>query len=91
MVAWSPAILYPGLGRGQQLVRTRSLPPRAPVLDRNEAPLAEVVAQLAEKHKVPILLDQRALQAVGVEANAPSLVRRTELHWSRCYVICCLT
>jgi cell division protein FtsI/penicillin-binding protein 2 len=39
VVAWSPAVLYPGLRPGQSLARTRALPPRAPVLDRNAVPL----------------------------------------------------
>jgi len=39
VVAWSPGALYPGLAPGQSLARTRTLPPRAPMIDRNGAPL----------------------------------------------------
>ena len=38
-VSWSPSVLYPGLAAGQDLRRTRTLPPRAAILDRNGAPL----------------------------------------------------
>ena len=38
-VAWSPSVLYPGLAAGQDLRRTRTLPPRAAILDRNSSPL----------------------------------------------------
>jgi cell division protein FtsI/penicillin-binding protein 2 len=39
VVVWSPSVLYPGLAPGQDLTRTRALPPRAPVFDRNGAAL----------------------------------------------------
>ena len=39
VVAWSPAVLYPGLAAGQELARSRTLFPRAPILDRNGTPL----------------------------------------------------
>ncbi|MBV8980993.1 MAG: hypothetical protein JO086_08855, partial [Acidimicrobiia bacterium] len=38
-VVWSPSVLYPGLTAGQDLSRTRTLPPRAGILDDNGAPL----------------------------------------------------
>ncbi|MBV8304989.1 MAG: hypothetical protein JOZ04_12320, partial [Acidimicrobiia bacterium] len=38
-VVWSPSVLYPALAPGQDLSRVRTLPPRAPILDRNGAPL----------------------------------------------------
>ena len=39
VVGWSPAVLYPGLAAGQELARSRTLFPRAPILDRNGTPL----------------------------------------------------
>ncbi|HEX4540077.1 MAG TPA: penicillin-binding transpeptidase domain-containing protein [Acidimicrobiales bacterium] len=39
VVAWAPSDIYPGLGPGQRLGRTRTLPARAPILDRTGAPL----------------------------------------------------
>src|SRR5207248_7088799 len=39
LVRWSDAVPGPDLVVGQRLTRSRSLPPRAPVLDRNGAPL----------------------------------------------------
>jgi cell division protein FtsI/penicillin-binding protein 2 len=39
VVAWAPSDIYPGLGPGQRLGRTRALPARAPILDRTGAPL----------------------------------------------------
>ena len=39
LVAWSPSDIYPPLGAGERLSRTRDLPPRAALLDRNGMPL----------------------------------------------------
>ncbi|TMM14945.1 MAG: hypothetical protein E6G01_11535 [Actinobacteria bacterium] len=39
IVAWAPSDIYPGLGPGQRLGRTRTLPPRGAILDRTGAPL----------------------------------------------------
>ncbi|HWC39112.1 MAG TPA: penicillin-binding transpeptidase domain-containing protein [Acidimicrobiales bacterium] len=39
IVAWAPSNIYPGLGPGQRLGRTRALPARAAILDRTGAPL----------------------------------------------------
>ena len=39
IVAWAPSDIYPGIGPGQRLGRTRALPARAPILDRTGAPL----------------------------------------------------
>jgi cell division protein FtsI/penicillin-binding protein 2 len=39
IVAWSPSDIYPGLGPGQRLGRTRTLPSRGAILDRTGAPL----------------------------------------------------
>ena len=38
-VVWSPSVVYPGLQPGQDLTRVRTLPPRAPILDRNGVPM----------------------------------------------------
>lgn len=38
-VVWSPSVLYPGLAAGQDVARSRTLPPRAPVLDRSGTPM----------------------------------------------------
>jgi len=38
-VVWSPSVLYPGLAAGQDITRTRTLPQRAPLLDRTGTPL----------------------------------------------------
>jgi len=38
-VVWAPSVLYPGLQPGQDISRTRTLPPRAAILDRSGTPL----------------------------------------------------
>jgi len=40
LVDWTPAAIQPRLGRDQTLTRTREVPPRAPILDRDGEPLA---------------------------------------------------
>ncbi|MDQ1709415.1 MAG: hypothetical protein QOG49_800 [Frankiaceae bacterium] len=39
VVQWTPAVVYPGLLAGQRLARTRTLPPRADILDAAGKPL----------------------------------------------------
>lgn len=41
VVDWTPATLHPELGEGQRLERERRWPPRAPLLDRHGADLAD--------------------------------------------------
>jgi cell division protein FtsI/penicillin-binding protein 2 len=40
MVDWTPAAIHSRLGSGQTLTRTREVPPRAPILDKDGEPLA---------------------------------------------------
>ena len=40
-VAWSPNLVFPGLGPGERLVRRARVPERAPILARDGTPLAE--------------------------------------------------
>ncbi len=40
LVDWTPAAIHPRLGSGQTLTRTREVPPRAPILDKDGEPLA---------------------------------------------------
>ena len=40
-VAWSPNLVFPGLGPGERLVRNARVPKRAPILARDGTPLAE--------------------------------------------------
>ena len=40
-VAWSPNLVFPGLGEGDRLIRRTRLPERAPILARDGTPLAE--------------------------------------------------
>ena len=40
-VAWSPNLVFPGLGEGERLVRRTRVPDRAPILARDGTPLAE--------------------------------------------------
>ncbi len=40
-VAWSPNLVFPGLGPGERLVRNAQVPKRAPILARDGTPLAE--------------------------------------------------
>jgi cell division protein FtsI/penicillin-binding protein 2 len=40
LVDWTPAAIHPRLGSGQTLTRTREIPPRAPIVDKDGEPLA---------------------------------------------------
>jgi cell division protein FtsI/penicillin-binding protein 2 len=40
LVDWTPAAIHPRLGSGQTLTRTREVPPRAPIVDKDAKPLA---------------------------------------------------
>ena len=40
-IAWSPNLVFPGLGPGEHLVRRAQVPERAPILARDGTPLAE--------------------------------------------------
>jgi cell division protein FtsI/penicillin-binding protein 2 len=40
LVDWTPAAVHPRLGSGQTLTRTREVPPRAPIVDKDGEPLA---------------------------------------------------
>jgi cell division protein FtsI/penicillin-binding protein 2 len=44
LVDWTPAAIHPDLGNGQTLTRSREMPPRAPILDKDERPLASMSA-----------------------------------------------
>ena len=68
-VAWSPNLVFPGLGEGDRLIRRTRLPKRAPILARDGTPLAEgpVTARSA-----PL-----GTAAVG-EVSSPSPEQNTE-------------
>jgi cell division protein FtsI/penicillin-binding protein 2 len=42
LVDWTPAAVHPRLGTGQTLTRTREVPQRAPILDKDGEPLATI-------------------------------------------------
>src|SRR5918995_1818584 len=44
LVDWTPAAIHPDLGNGQTLTRSREMAPRAPILDKDERPLASMSA-----------------------------------------------
>jgi penicillin-binding protein A len=40
-IAWEPNLVFPGVGRGEQLARRMQVPKRAPILAKDGTPLAE--------------------------------------------------
>jgi cell division protein FtsI/penicillin-binding protein 2 len=58
LVHWQNADLYPALGPGDRLVAVRTLPPRAPLLDRNGAQL-QPLTPVVTVGVVPSLLKPR--------------------------------
>jgi peptidoglycan glycosyltransferase len=84
-VAWSRALVFPGLHTGEQLSRRTNLPPRAALLARDGSVLAEGAASAAGQRSSPlgaaasavvgsvgaIPANRRAaLEAQGIEADA---------------------
>ncbi len=69
LVDWSLATLYPGMVEGQHFARTRTAPVRAPVVDRNGAPLAEGTAPLIVGTTAPATPEQAAALGPLVEAG----------------------
>jgi beta-lactamase class D len=71
-VAWSPNLVFTGLGEGDRLVRRTRLPKRAPILARDGTPLAEgpVTARSSP-------LGAAATAAVG-EVSSPSPEQNSE-------------
>jgi cell division protein FtsI/penicillin-binding protein 2 len=65
-VAWSPNLVFPGLGEGERLVRRTRVPERAPILARDGSPLAEGPATARSSP-----LGTAAQAAVG-EVSSPS-------------------
>ncbi|MGH2966189.1 MAG: penicillin-binding transpeptidase domain-containing protein [Solirubrobacterales bacterium] len=65
-VAWSPNLVFPGLGEGERLVRRTRMPERAPILARDGSPLAEGPATARSSP-----LGAAAQAAVG-EVSSPS-------------------
>lgn len=72
-VAWSPSVVFPGLGRDERLVRRTRAPQRAPILARDGTPLAEGPATARSSP-----LDTAAQGAVG-EVSTPSAQQNEEL------------
>jgi peptidoglycan glycosyltransferase len=65
-VAWSPNLVFPGLGEGERLVRRTRVPDRAPILARDGTPLAEGPATARSS---PL---GSAAQAAAGEVSSPS-------------------
>lgn len=66
-VGWQPADLYPALAAGERLVTVRTLPPRAPLLDRTGNQL-ERLTPVVTVGVVPSLL-KRPKQTIGTLAG----------------------
>ncbi len=47
-IAWSPEMVFPGLGQGEELSRDTKAPPRAPIMDRKGDPLIQGDASARE-------------------------------------------
>ncbi|MBN2022343.1 MAG: hypothetical protein JW809_06070 [Pirellulales bacterium] len=45
-----------------------------------ETPLAKLVEELSQQHKVPIIIRRRTLEALGIDANAPITCEASEIH-----------
>jgi hypothetical protein len=72
-VAWSPNLVFPGLGESDVLVRRTRVPERAPILARDGTPLAEGPATARSSP-----LGTAAQVAVG-EVSSPSAAQDREL------------
>ena len=65
-IAWSPNLVFPGLGPGGRLLRGARIPERAPILARDGTPLAEGPA---ESRSSPL---GAAAQSVAGEVASPT-------------------
>jgi penicillin-binding protein A len=72
-VAWSPGVVFPGLGGDRRLVRRTQVPKRAPILARDGTPLAEGPATARSS---PL---GTAAQSVTGEVSSPSPQQDQEL------------
>ena len=72
-IAWSPNLVFPGLGPGERLVRRSQVPERAPILARDGTPLAEGPAA---SRSSPLGV---AAQHVAGEVASPTPERDREL------------
>jgi hypothetical protein len=69
-VAWSKALLFPGVGTGEELTRHTELPPRAALLARDGSTLASGGATVAGQRESP--LGESAEGVVGEVGPIPS-------------------
>ncbi len=94
-VAWSPNLVFPGLGRDDRLARHTRAPERAPILARDGTPLAEgpatarssplgTAAQAAVGEvSTPSAQQSLELAAAGFPAGAPTGTSGLELAFNR--------
>jgi penicillin-binding protein A len=94
-VAWSPNLVFPGLGPGGRLVRNARIPERAPILARDGTPLAEGPATSrsspigAAAQSVtgvvssPSRQQDRVLSRLGFPPGAPTGTSGLELAFNR--------
>jgi cell division protein FtsI/penicillin-binding protein 2 len=90
-IAWSPDLVFPGLARGERLVRRAEVPERAPILAREGTPLAEGPAEgrssplgtaaqsVAGEIASPTREQDRELTAVGFPPGTPTGASGLEL------------
>jgi len=83
-IAWEPHLAFPGLAAGEQLDRREAVPERAPILTRNDTPLAEgpaaartsplgvAAANVAGVIGTPKSLQSEQLVARGFPEDAPT-------------------
>jgi hypothetical protein len=94
-VAWSPSLVFPGLDRGQRLVRRPEVPERAPILARDGTPLAQgpatgrtsplggAAASVAGEISAPDPRRDRRLALRGFPPGTPSGASGLELAFDR--------
>jgi cell division protein FtsI/penicillin-binding protein 2 len=75
-VAWSPALVFPGLREGERLENRISLAPRAPILARDGTPLAEGPAEAREHPTGSAAIDVTGEVGTPEEDEAAALARR---------------
>ena len=71
LIAWTPALVYPGLTEGERLTRRTRAPPRAPIRATDGSPLAQGPAAARS-------LDDSSLAIVG-EVSSPTKAQAAEL------------
>ena len=94
-IAWSPNLVFPGLGRRERLVRRARVPERAPILARDGTPLAEGPAasrssplgaaaqSVAGQVSSPTPEQDRELSRLGFPPGTPTGTSGLELAFDR--------